>query len=97
MIFNHWRRVEKKLPNKPGWYLCTVNFPFSLNYRMYEKSTMILYFDGSKWFEKTRYGKYINTGLKEISENVSYDRTKDVVAWKNSPTPYWIKGRFYVE
>lgn len=101
-----WKRFDKHKPTKNGWYQCTISFEFGDS--VHQTYVMDLYWDNStqKFRDNRRqnvfdtydvYGyKNGNKREKLFTSNLC-DRTDTVVAWKNLPKPYKLKGRKYVK
>ena len=104
-----WRRFDKCKPEKNGWYQCTICFKFDRaksGEPIYDTYVMDLYWYGdTQRFIDNRakhgfmtydvYGYTNGSKKRKLHYSPLIDRTDDVVAWKELPKPYLIKGRRY--
>lgn len=103
---SQWIKFSDAIPKKPGWYQCTICFPFLDD--EYTTYVMDLFWNNiSQRFVDNRvqhvfdtydvYGYSKNNGTDKMYTCSLCDRTDEVVAWRKLPDPCLIEGIKYYE
>jgi len=92
-----WKKFIEEKPKKNGWYSCTVEVKGQQRYVM----NLYLYPEKNKFIDNIResvcYTHRVVSHSGERIYDIGQDRTGDVIAWAELPSPYMIGFIFEIE